>query len=52
MYWTQAKMLLLADVDEYSFAKAEHQNFTPPPSNSLGFNSNPLASQKLDLELL
>ena len=29
MYWTQAKMLLLADVDEYSFAKAEHQNFTP-----------------------
>ena len=23
MYWTQAKMLLLADVDEYSFANAE-----------------------------
>ena len=23
MYWTQAKMLLLADVDEYSFENAE-----------------------------
>ena len=38
MYWTPAKMLLLADVDEYSFANAEK----PRPLLLTWINFNPI----------